>query len=123
MYKNNMSEDEVDRALNVTLISSGDIQHVLLKADIQNIQDLVTELDDIDSEDLIVAHEDLFKAACKHFNEHISDKGIKERPQLEIKKRQLNSDKTDKGKKSICSDIVLLFHYCCKLSQVFPRIL
>ena len=111
-----------DGPLNVAIVSCATIQHVLIRADTKPVDDLVAELEDIDPEDLCVAREELFTSACTRFNQQIADAGIKEQPHLEMKKRQLTrGNKKDKGIKAICTDIVILFHYCCELNDVFPK--
>jgi hypothetical protein len=110
-----------EAAMNVNMVSCQGICHVLSNADNSPIHELISELEDIDQEDFCVAAEELFTAACSQLNKQLKEVGIKEEPHLEQKKRQLTRGNKDKGVKALCGDIVALFHYCCKLSNTFPR--
>ena len=58
-------------ALNVDLVSCKAVGHILIHADNKPNQDLVDELEDIDQEELAVAREELFHAACSRFQEQL----------------------------------------------------
>ena len=50
-------EQTVDIALNVDIVSCENIRHVLLHADNKSTNDLISDLEDIEQEDLCVARE------------------------------------------------------------------
>jgi hypothetical protein len=65
--------------LNVDIVSCENIRHVLLHADNKSTNDLISDLEDIEQEDLCVAWEEAFKAACICFTDQLQEKGITEK--------------------------------------------
>ena len=117
-----MAEGEKkDMALNADMVSSMSVRHILIQADNTPVNDLINDLEAIpDIEELTLTREELFDKACTRFVQEIEEKGIKEKPQLELKKRNTRAGK-DKATRAVCSDIVVLFHFCCGLSDTFPK--
>ena len=111
--------DHGDVQLDTSMVSSVAVRHILVQADNISVNDLINELECVpDTEDLTTAREEVFTAAYARFKQVITDKGIKEKPQLELKRARSSKDK---GIRSLCSDIISLFHYANELATVFPK--
>ena len=54
-------------------------------------------------------------------SEHIESKDVRDKVQLELKKRQMTRNSGDKGTRAVCSDIVHLFLYSSSLNSIFLR--
>jgi hypothetical protein len=116
------NNEAFDRVLHAEMVTSADVQHILIRSGNESETTITNELEVVnDHEDLLTAREELFVTAVGRFKEELEAKGINEKVHLEIKKRQITRGSKDKGIRAVCNDIVGLYHYCMRLSDVFPK--
>ncbi len=69
----------------IETITCQQIKHVMFHVDTKPQHEIITQLEDIDSEDLLITREELFTQACKKFDTMLEEKGIQFKPQHEDK--------------------------------------
>jgi len=105
--------------LNADVIENLQVKHLFLKEGNIGKGQLIEALEEVDEEDLSMAREQFCRHAVCRLERVLEKKGINEKPNLQMKKRQPRRDA--KGSHQLRVDIVTLYEYATALVDTFPK--